>query len=320
MISRRNIRVKVMQVLYALESMEDSNLSIQTSGKGLPDPIKMLDKQFELSKQLLIYTLHFLAKLAGYAEEDSRFRTSKHLPSFEDLNVNTKLAGNKHLWSLIELPDWQEAMKSEKPHLLLDNELLRKMYHKLAETEVYKKYISEDSREDKSEKAIIIYLFEEILFGDEDFINHLEELFSNWNDDGEMILQLVQHFLSKPKTFILSELLGDEKRKFANDLLKAVVNKKEIALDYIKPRLKIWDAERIAVLDMILMRMGVCELLFFETIPPKVTINEYIDLAKDYSTPQSGQFINGLLDSIHKDLVKDEKLQKTAFKSNKYNK
>ena len=71
---------------------------------------------------------------------------------------------------------------------------------------------------------------------------------------------------------------------------------------------------------MILMRMGVCELLYFETIPPKVAINEYIDLAKDYSTPQSGQFINGLLDSIHKDLIKDDKLQKTTFKSNKYNK
>ena len=93
-----------------------------------------------------------------------------------------------------------------------------------------------------------------------------------------------------------------------------------MTLEFIRPRLKNWDAERIAVLDMILMRMGVCELLYFETIPPKVTINEYIDLAKDYSTPQSGQFINGLLDSIHKDLIKDDKLQKTTFKSNKYNK
>jgi N utilization substance protein B len=253
-------------------------------------------------------------------EEDARIRSSKHLPSEEDLNVNTKLAGNSLLWNLIELPDWQVAMEQDKPQHLIDHELLRKLYSQLVETDTYQTYLATATRDEKSEKAIIQFLFEEILLGSEDFTSHLDEMFSNWNDDGEMIIQLIQHFLSKPKTFVLSQLLGEEKRKFANDLLKAVINKKEVTMDFIRPRLKNWDAERIAVLDMILMRMGVCELLYFETIPPKVTINEYIDLAKDYSTPQSGQFINGLLDSIHKDLIKDDKLQKTAFKSNKYNK
>ena len=85
-------------------------------------------------------------------------------------------------------------------------------------------------------------------------------------------------------------------------------------MDYIKPKLKNWDADRIAVLDMILMKMGVCEFLFFETIPPKVTINEYIDLAKEYSTQQSGQFVNGILDNIHKDLANENKLHKVSFK------
>ena len=85
-------------------------------------------------------------------------------------------------------------------------------------------------------------------------------------------------------------------------------------MELIKPKLKNWEPERIAILDMLLMRMGVCEFLFFETIPPKVTINEYIDLAKDYSTQQSGQFINGILDNIHKDLVRDDKMHKVAFK------
>ena len=82
----------------------------------------------------------------------------------------------------------------------------------------------------------------------------------------------------------------------------------------IKPKLKNWDPERIALLDMLLMQMGVCEFLFFETIPPKVTINEYIDIAKEYSTEQSGQFVNGILDNIHKELVQGEKLHKTDYK------
>ena len=82
----------------------------------------------------------------------------------------------------------------------------------------------------------------------------------------------------------------------------------------IIPKLKYWDPERIALLDMVLMKMGVSEFLYFETIPPKVTINEYIDLAKDYSPQQSGQFVNGILDNIHKELVQQGKLHKTDFK------
>jgi N utilization substance protein B len=85
-------------------------------------------------------------------------------------------------------------------------------------------------------------------------------------------------------------------------------------MDYIRPKLKNWDADRIAHLDMIIMKLGVCELLYFETIPAKVTINEYIDLAKEYSTTQSGQFVNGILDNIHKDLERDGQLRKVEYK------
>ena len=94
------------------------------------------------------------------------------------------------------------------------------------------------------------------------------------------------------------------------------MEKREVVMDLIRPRLKNWDADRIATLDMILMQMGVVEFLYFETIPPKVTINEYIDLAKDYSTPQSGQFVNGILDNIHKELVKEDKMHKVDFRTN----
>ncbi|MDE3252925.1 MAG: transcription antitermination factor NusB, partial [Bacteroidota bacterium] len=90
---------------------------------------------------------------------------------------------------------------------------------------------------------------------------------------------------------------------------------KEYCAELIKPKLKNWDSDRIALLDMVLMRMGVCELLYFETIPTKVTINEYIDLAKDYSTPQSGQFVNGILDNIHKEMTESGKIQKVNFKN-----
>ena len=110
-------------------------------------------------------------------------------------------------------------------------------------------------------------------------------------------------------------MLSQEKMDFARDLLKTVIEKKDFTLEIIKPKLKNWDADRIAALDMILMQMGVCELLYFETIPPKVTINEYIDLAKEYSTPQSGHFVNGILDNIHKELLSQNKIHKKNFKN-----
>ena len=122
------------------------------------------------------------------------------------------------------------------------------------------------------------------------------------------------HYLQKPGGYNLQDLIGEEKTKFAKDLLLTVTNKGEYAIELIKPKLKNWDSERIAVLDMILMQMGVCELLYFETIPPKVTINEYIDLAKEYSTPQSGQFVNGILDTLHKELLGENKIHKIEFK------
>ena len=130
-----------------------------------------------------------------------------------------------------------------------------------------------------------------------------------------MMVQLVENFFNKPSSYNFQELISKEKRDFALGLLQTTLEKKELTMDYIKPKLKNWDSERIAVLDMILMRMGICEFLFFETIPPKVTINEYIDLAKEYSTQQSGQFVNGILDNIHKDLVRDNKMFKTDFKA-----
>lgn len=311
MISRRNIRVKVMQALYASETMEDNQPvnSIQ--------PRKLLQKHFDLSKQLLVHIINSICEVARYVEEDARNRASKHLPSAEDLSVNTKLAGNELLWIINELPSWQAVVKEEKPAHWVNHDLIKKIYLQLVTTEIYQTYIATPSRDKKSEKAILDYIFSELLLPNEDFINHVEELFTNWQDDGEMIVLLVNNFLSKPHTYNFSDLLSEEKSKFAFNLLKAVIEKNEVCMEYIKPKLKNWDAERIAVLDMILMKMGVCEFLFFETIPPKVTINEYIDLAKEYSTPQSGQFINGILDNIHKDLVRDNNLHKISFKPNK---
>jgi N utilization substance protein B len=153
-----------------------------------------------------------------------------------------------------------------------------------------------------------------MMLADENFTSYMEENFTNWEDDGEMIIQLLANLLQKPGSADFKEMIGGEKKEFAINLLKTVLDKSEHLQSLIIPKLKNWDPERIALLDMILMKMGVSEFLYFETIPPKVTINEYIDLAKEYSTPQSGQFVNGILDNIHKELVTEGKMQKVDYK------
>ena len=295
-----------MQTLYSLEAQD--NLK-----KG--DAQKILQKHFDQSRQLLIYLIFFLTELARYAETDSLRRSSKHLPSEGDKNVNTKLAGNQLLWKMLEQESYRTVVKKDKPELYDHADMVRKLYLEFRDSDMYKSYISENSRDKKPEKEILEYIFNDFMLANESFESHLEELFPNWTDDAEMMQKLVTGYLNKTTAFNFEEIISAEKKSFALELLDAVLEKKEVTMELIRPKLKNWDADRIATLDMIFMQMGVCEFLFFETIPPKVTINEYIDLAKDYSTPLSGQFVNGILDNIHKDLVAENKMHKVNFKT-----
>jgi N utilization substance protein B len=306
MISRRNIRVKVMQTLYTLSTADRQNH---------PDPVKLLKKQVDSSRQLFIYLLYVLTEVARYSEKDAVKRASKNLPSEQDLNVNTKLSGNEFLWKIIESQSFKKAVEDEKPNLVEDTGgQVKRVYNELTVTEEYKKYIQQPGRDKKAEKDIIVFIFNDLMLPSEIFTSHIEEHFTNWDDDAEMMQQLMMNYLQKPGSYNLQDLVSAEKWEFAKSLLQTTREKREYLLELIKPKLNNWDAERIAVLDMILMEMGVCELLFFETIPTKVTINEYIDLAKAYSTPQSGQFVNGILDNIHKELASQDKIHKVSFK------
>jgi N utilization substance protein B len=306
MISRRNIRVKVMQTLYMLTTLEKA---------ATPDQaVRMLQKNFDQSRELLIYLIYFTTQVPSYAETDAYIRSTKHLPTQEDLNVNTKIAGNELLWKIKEDEAYKAETEKVKPELRTDKELIRKFYLQLTDTPEYKKYISTPERNKKEEKHIIEFILNELLLPNDLFISHIEENFSNWDDDSEMIVQILQAYFQKPGSLNFKEMITPDKFDFSKNLLTTVLEKEKHLETFIFPKLKNWDAERIAHLDMILMKMGVAEFLYFETIPPKVTINEYIDLAKDYSTHQSGQFVNGILDNIHKELLQEGKLHKRDFK------
>ena len=218
------------------------------------------------------------------------------------------------LWRIVENESFKKAIETINPKRLLNEDILKRIYKKLVSSNEYQLYINTKSREKGTEKDILKFIFTDFLLPDDVFTSHLEELFNNWDDDCEMVTLLVSNFLSKPSASNLQEIISADKWNFAKSLLVTTYNKRQYLLDLIKPKLQNWDVERIATLDMVLMQMGVCEFLYFETIPTKVTINEYIDLAKEYSTEQSGHFVNGILDSIHKDLDVEGKLNKVEFR------
>ena len=300
-----------MQLLYAFEA--------DNSGTAQPDFYqleKRLRKQIDQTRSLIAFLLLNIIDVARYAEIHARQRAAKNIKTEEDLNVNTKIAGNDVLWKIRENQDFRTITEDEKLDAKTDSDFIKKTFLQLSQTDVYNQYVAEQSRNKKSETEILQFIFTDLLLADETFTHALEEQFPNWDDDCEIAELMVTQYLQKPQSIDLKESISSDKWYYAKELLQTAIQKETVLMDLIKPKLQNWDAERIAVIDMILLKMGLSELLYFETIPPKVTINEYIDIAKDYSTRQSGQFVNGILDSIHKDLLSQNKIQKKDFRKN----
>ena len=307
MITRRNIRVKALQVIYSneLAGTIPSAEAVQ----------KALKTKFAQTGSLLNYLIVTTTSIAKYVEIYANQKASKHLPTADDLIINTKLAGNEVLWQLLENKSLDQACNNTNADSMVDAELVKRTFLQLIESTEYTTYINTASRTMQDDVAIMKYILNECILANDDVVNTIEEQFPNYNDDIEMLHILINNAIEKPKQTNFVKLITADKELYANQLVNTYYSKQEYITDYMKPKLNNWDSERVAKLDKIVLMLGIAELLYFETIPVKVTINEYIDIAKDYSTPQSGQFINGILDNIQKELVRDNKLQKVVFKS-----
>ena len=292
-----------MQVLYMVET--------ETQGT----PASLLQKEFDKTRNLFVFLVHLLHQVALYAEVEAGQRASKNLPNASDLTVNTKLAGNSIVWQTMESDNFKKAIELVKPQQWIQDDIVKSIFRQLSETPTYLAYINEQSRDKAKDKDILKFIFGNLIIESENTLEYIAEHFTNWEDEGDVMIGFIMNYLQKPNSVDFLDLVGDEKNKFATDLLKTAIDKKTITEDIIKPKLNNWDPERIAMIDMILLRLGVCELLYFDTIPTKVTINEYIDLGKEYSTEQSGHFVNGILDNIHKEMVASGKIQKISHKN-----
>lgn len=310
MISRRNIRVKVMQSLYALETSLAHQDTLSTS-KITQQGLRILNEKIENSSDLFNLMLIYLSKIAQFAETDAHQRGAKYLTTEEDRKVNIKIAGNNFLWELLDNPQFNQKIKEDKLERLISQDWIKKIFRQLAQSEEYQTYISEESRNPLKEKNIIKHIWYKEMWPNENFIEFISDEWTTWEDDKEMLLMLFDNFFKNQKNINFSTFISEEKKEFAHSLLETVLEKEDYVMELIQPKFKNWETERIAIIDLAVLKMGVCELLYFPTIPTKVTINEYIEIAKAYSTDQSGQFVNGVLDNILKDLTKEDAIRKT---------
>ena len=300
-----------MQYLYAFETTQQLPAS---------HFINHLEKSILSVKDQYLYILLTIREVANFVEKDAKIKASKHIKNDSDKNFNTKLLSNIIIQYLNNDKEFELEIKNAKTASLLDEDDIRRLYKIFAETKEYSEYLNNGTEFNVEEdKAIISFLLNNIIIEDEIFTTNIEELFTNWQDDAEYVVEAVQEVIQKSKNELKLHLeKGNLKDKFKEltqfgiDLFNETVNHKKEHQQLIEPKLKNWEADRLAVIDVILIRMAVSEFLYFPSIPVKVTINEYLDIAKEYSTPKSKDFINGVLDSLMRDMKKNEQIQKSG--------
>ncbi len=309
MVSRRNIRIAVVQSIFE-SNVQEPELNKQFA-------LKIFNEKLNNTQALYASIIHLTYSITQYVITYANQKASKLRPTFEDKNINTKIANNILMVQLKENLSFVEVIKKYKLAHLFEEDFIKKLFILLIDTDEYKQYIQSPLQSPLEEKKIIDTILHVCIFENENTANFLAEKFMNWYTDFEMVYQWNEKFLYNVKQFHFDKIISDEKKQFAIDLLNCYYDKKSLIFELIKPKLDNWDPERIATLDMIILHVAICEFLYFETIPLKVTINEYIDIAKSYSTHQSGVFVNGVLDNIKKELGLQNKIHKIAFEKNK---
>ena len=307
MISRRNIRIKVMQSLYTVATMDE----LQTDDSKAKC-VSILNEKLNRSLDLYVTTILYILKVAQYAERNAQLNQSKLIPTDDELQNNTKIAGNLFLWQILSNETFTEKVKTSHLDEHVNEDWIKKIFQQLQQSDLYKTYIKKKDREQKYEKNIMRFIWEQLMLKDEALLEHFSDELNGWDDDKDMIFMLVENFFKHNSTYNYLQLVSEEKLEYAQNLIRAVIEKDSMFQSIIEPKLRNWDPERVALIDTILLKMGICEFLYFPTIPTKVTINEYIEIAKVYSTPQSGQFVNGVLDNICKGFESENKIRKTA--------
>ena len=306
MLSRRLLRIKVIKSLYAHFKSESDSLIV--SEKNL---------QFSIDKTYQLYhlLLYLIVNVQRYAEHRIDLGRKKMLPTKEDLNPNLKFVDNRVVAQIANDNKLLDYLTVQKLGWENSPELIKKIYNNLVEKDYFKAYMNNGKNDYADDQGFVTDFFVNELEDLEALEEVLEEQSIFWSDDIGfalvMVVRTVQDMRAKQENVpLLPKFRQEEDSRFSIELIrKALVNNREY-FAYIDTHTQNWDLERIAYMDRIIMLVTIAELTNFPTIPVKVTLDEYIEIAKYYSTPASSTFINGVLDKIVEALKKEDKLRK----------
>ena len=309
MLTRRHIRVKVMQSIYALVQSKDDSLQRQE---------KFLKVSIENTYTLYLLWLSLFVEIQKRAAEQISLSAKKYISDGKQEFPNPKkFVQNRLLVQILENKTLEEEISNRKlDNWYLNEEYVKLIYKDIVESETYKEYMSTPESDYAADKELILTLFKNIIAPNEKIYDYFEDDKLTWVDDIPIVNTFLLKHLKKvkqvhPDSYFLPSLLkDDEDMTYAMQLLSRTLLKNDALEKEIDGKTPNWDKDRIAGIDSILLKMAICELLHFPSIPERVTINEYLEIAKEYSTPKSSIFINGILDKLTKEYKSEGKLNK----------
>jgi len=315
MINRALLRIKIVQILYSY---------YKSDGKSLPVAEKELLHSIGKTYDLYFHLLQLSVEITRYAAEKIETKRNRLLPSAEDLNPNTRFIDNTFIAQLSSNVQFNEYLKGHKLSWVNNPDIIKELYDVIIESDFYNEYMNAASVDYAADKDIWRKIYKKVILQNEELDDSIEDQSIYWTEDIEMVVSFIIKTIKRfeidkgDEQPLLPMFKDQEDADFATKLIHSVLSNGDKLREMIDVNTKNWELDRIAFMDIVIMEVALAELLNFPTIPVNVTLNEYIEIAKTYSTDKSGTFINGVLDNIVGELKKENKLIKVVmFTDNK---
>ena len=307
MINRVLIRLKIVQIVYAF---------YQNGGKNLDTAEKELFFSLSKAYDMYNYLLLLMVEITKQAERKQSAAKSKLLPTAEELYPNTKFVDNRFIAQLEVNKQLLEFSETQKKTWENESEFVKSLCEKIMDTDIYKEYMASETSSYEEDRELWRKVYKRMIFNNDELDQVLEDQSLYWNDDKEIVdtfvLKTIKRFEEQngANQELLPEFKDEEDQDFARRLFRRTILNADYYRHLISENTRNWDLDRVAFMDVIIMQIALAEILSFPNIPVSVTLNEYVEIAKLYSTPKSGSFINGTLDGIVNILKKENKLTK----------
>lgn len=310
MINRVLLRIKVIQILYAYYKSEGKT-ALMVENELFHSISKTYDLYFHL--------LNLAVMLTDYANSRIVAKKNKLRPSAEDINPNTRFVDNTFVSQLATNLQFNEYLTKNKLSWVNDSDIIKELFEEIIASDFYEEYMSADTVDYTADKDIWRKIFKRIVLPNESLDDSIEDQSIFWTDDVEMVISFILKTIKRfseeagAKQALLPMFKDEEDVVFAKKLIHGVIKNGHTYREMIDKNTKNWELDRIAFMDILIMEVALSELMDFPTIPINVTLNEYIEIAKNYSTEKSGTFVNGVLDNIVNELKKDNQLIKVVM-------